>query len=114
MTNDQVPTSDTTNQADGPTETSQVEVIRNDEKQQYEGYVDGEFVGYATFTDTGDAIELPHTVVPEKFGGRGYASAIVRFALDDVRAQNRLVQPTCPYVDAWIGKHPEYADLVAK
>ena len=37
----------------------------------------------------------------------------VEVALDDVRAAGeRQVLPLCPFVKAWIGKHPEYEDLV--
>ena len=56
---------------------------------------------------------MPHTVVPEQFAGRGFAGQIVKFALDDIRAGGKKVQPTCPYVDSWISKHPEYEDLRA-
>lgn len=101
-------------QADGPTEVSAVEVTRNDDAGQYEAHDDGVRVGFASFVDRGEAIELPHTVVDSQYNGRGYASAIVRYALDDVRAQNKRVIPTCSYVAGWIDKHPEYADLVAE
>jgi predicted GNAT family acetyltransferase len=32
--------------------------------------------------------------------------------LDDVRRQGKIVVPLCPFVAAFIGKHPEYVDLV--
>ena len=100
-------------QADGPTEVSEIVVTKDEERQEYAGHVDDVQVGYVSYVNRDDAIELPHTVVKQEFGGRGYASAIVRFALDDIRAQNKHVIPTCPYVSGWIEKHPEYADLVA-
>lgn len=92
---------------------SDITVKKNEQAGQYEGFVDGEQVGFTVYRPTGDAIEMPHTVVPEQFGGRGYAGAIVQVALDDIRAQGKKVVPSCPYVDAWITKHPEYADLRA-
>jgi predicted GNAT family acetyltransferase len=36
----------------------------------------------------------------------------VRTALDYVRAQGLKVLPLCPYAKAWIGRHPEYQDLL--
>ncbi|MGB3763430.1 MAG: N-acetyltransferase [Ornithinimicrobium sp.] len=37
----------------------------------------------------------------------------MRGALDDVRAAGRLrVEAPCPFVSAWIERHPEYADLL--
>jgi uncharacterized protein len=53
-----------------------------------------------------------HTEVAEKFGGRGLASALIRSALDTVRERGGQVLPYCPFVKAFIQKHPDYADLV--
>jgi predicted GNAT family acetyltransferase len=36
----------------------------------------------------------------------------VQGALDQVRAAGMKVIPVCPFVKAWIGKHPEYKDLL--
>ena len=34
-------------------------------------------------------------------------------ALDDVRASGRSLVPRCPFIRAYIERHPEYADLVS-
>jgi|SRR3712207_4038137 len=57
-------------------------------------------------------IALVHTEVEARFEGRGLASALIRGALDDARAQGLAVLPFCPYANAWIRRHAEYADLV--
>lgn len=89
-----------------------ITVRKNPETGRYEGYLGDEQVGFADYREGADGVvTMPHTVVPEQFGGRGYASAIVRFALDDIRDAGRRVNPTCPYVASWIDKHPDYADL---
>jgi uncharacterized protein len=36
----------------------------------------------------------------------------VQGALDQVRAEALKVIPQCPFVKAWIGKHPEYKDML--
>jgi uncharacterized protein len=38
----------------------------------------------------------------------------VRGALDDMRARGLKVAPVCPFVAAYIRRHPEYADLVGR
>ena len=38
--------------------------------------------------------------------------AVARAALDDVRRQGRQVTPVCPFIAAYIKRHPEYIDLV--
>ncbi len=48
-----------------------------------------------------------------RVGGQGVASALVRGALDDVRAQQREVLAVCPFVSGYIGRHlSEYGDLL--
>jgi predicted GNAT family acetyltransferase len=49
-----------------------------------------------------------------KLGGKGVGSKLVQGALDQVRAAGLQVIPECPFVKAWIEKHPEYADLVKR
>ena len=54
-----------------------------------------------------------HTEVDPTFEGKGVGSALARFALDDVRADRHPPgAAACPFIKGWIGKHPEYADLV--
>ncbi|MEU8258958.1 GNAT family N-acetyltransferase [Micromonospora inaquosa] len=37
---------------------------------------------------------------------------MARAGLDEARAANLLVLPTCPFFAGWIARHPEYQDLV--
>jgi predicted GNAT family acetyltransferase len=57
-------------------------------------------------------ITLVHTEVPSALGGRGVGSTLVRGALDAIRAKGLKVIATCPFVAAYLGKHPEFNDLV--
>lgn len=56
--------------------------------------------------------QFDHVRVPDAVGGRGLAGQLTRHALDWARAQEHRVRPNCPYVAAWIKRHPDYADLV--
>ena len=89
-----------------------VDVRRNDAASRYELYVDGNQVGAADFEVVGDAISIPHTDVDPSMNGRGLGSRLVRYVLDDVRAQGRKVVPACPFVATFIQRHPEYNDLL--
>lgn len=53
-----------------------------------------------------------HTEVDPARQGQGLASRLVRHALDQERADGRAIVPTCAFVRAWIGRHPDYDDLV--
>jgi predicted GNAT family acetyltransferase len=57
-------------------------------------------------------ITLVHTEVPPEIGGRGVGSALVRGALEAIRARGLKVVAKCSFVAAYMGKHPEFNDLV--
>lgn len=62
---------------------------------------------------SGTVMTITHTRVPDALGGRGIGGQLVRAALDAARKQGWQVIATCSFADAWINKHPEYADLRA-
>jgi hypothetical protein len=88
-------------------------VVTDDEgRSRYELRVGGELAGFLTYHRRGDAISLMHTEVEPPFQGRGLATHLARYSLDDARKRGLAVLPFCPYVTAWIKKHPDYTDLV--
>ena len=54
-----------------------------------------------------DAIDLQHTQVPRSDRNQGIASSLVQAAVTYAREHSLLVIATCPYVQAWLRKHPE-------
>ncbi len=82
------------------------------DRSRYELRAGDELVGLIDYRLAGDVITLVHTEVPEAFGGQGYAARLARGALDDARSRGLRVVPSCPYVAAYVDKHPDYADLV--
>jgi predicted GNAT family acetyltransferase len=88
-------------------------VANNPEASRYEIGVDGVLAGFSEYVDRGEVRVFLHTEVSEEFAGRGLAATLVTGALDDVRASGRLIRPLCPYVAAFLRKHPDYRDLVA-
>jgi len=57
-------------------------------------------------------ITITHTEVPTTLRGRGIGSVLVRGALELARAQGLKVASGCPFVSAYLGKHPEFNDLL--
>ena len=57
-------------------------------------------------------ITFTHTEVPNELSGRGVGSALARGALDIVRAEGLKVVAQCPFISAFMGKHPEFNDLL--
>ena len=59
-------------------------------------------------------IFLTHTEVPKPLEGKGIGSAIIKAALEDIKKQDLVLVPLCPFVAGYIKKHPEWKDLVLK
>ena len=78
---------------------------------RYEIEVDGEVAGFLLYRVEPGVLELVHTDVDPK--GQGVGGALVKGALDDIRARDLKIRPFCPFVRAYLRRHPEYQDLVA-
>lgn len=89
-------------------------VVPNDAAGRYEIWVDGELAGFTQFRVDGAVATFPHTEISPDYEGRGLATTLIRAALDDMRSRGFTVVPRCPFVRAFIEKHPEYQDLVAR
>ena len=85
----------------------------NPELQRYEAIVDGELAGSVFYRELDDALILVHTEVEEAFEGQGIGSRLVAATLDDIRARGLRMRPFCPFVQAYLERHPEYDDLLA-
>ncbi|MER7544549.1 GNAT family N-acetyltransferase [Actinomadura sp.] len=90
------------------------EITDNAEKSRYEIRVDGDLAGFVEYEREGDAVVLIHTEVDPAFEGKGVGSSLARGTLDDIRGKGGSVVPVCPFIKKWIGKHPDYQDLVAE
>jgi hypothetical protein len=61
----------------------------------------------------GANLDLLHTEVPDALEGHGYGAALAKAALDYAEAEEMKVIPSCPFVAAYLKRHPERAGLVA-
>lgn len=86
-----------------------IEVRDNSDEDRYELFVDGELAGVAEYRDRGDRRIFVHTLVETAYGGRGLGNRLAKGALDDAVARGLHVVPRCPFIRAWLERHPEYA-----
>lgn len=91
---------------------SEVRIVKNTARDEYEIWVDEVRAGLITYRDRPNGVVLPHTEVSPEFGGQGLATKLAKFALDDVRAQGKYVLPYCPFIARYVTEHPEEQDLV--
>jgi uncharacterized protein len=74
--------------------------------------IDGQ-TAYLTYREReGHVIEMDHTYVPQALRGGGIASQLTAHALRYAREQGARVVPSCPFVAAYIERHPEYRELL--
>lgn len=89
-----------------------VTITDNPAEGRFEAHLDGDLVGIAEYVLDDGIIDFTHTEV--RLEGHGIGSALVRGALDQVRAAGeRQVVPHCPFFRGYIAKHPEYQALLA-
>lgn len=88
-----------------------IEVRDVPDRQRFEAHRDGELVGFAAYQKTDTLVVFTHTEVEPSVEGQGVGGALVRHALDAVRRLDLRVLAVCPFVQAWMKRHPEYADL---
>jgi uncharacterized protein len=90
------------------------QVRDNPEESRYELLVDGRLAGFVQYRLQGEQITMYHTEVQPEYGGRGLGDELARAALDDVRRRGFVLVPLCPFIAAYIRRHPDdYLDLVA-
>lgn len=87
-------------------------VVDNPAELRYELRLGDEVVGEIRYATEPGLVFLIHTEVVESIEGRGLGAVLVKGALDDLRARGLRVVPVCPFVAAYVRRHPEYTDLV--
>ncbi len=81
-------------------------VTHNEAKGQFE-ITQGNQIAFLQYRRTDEHISLVHTEVPEALKGKGLGSQLVRAALDYAHFNQLKVIPICPFVKAYLQKHPE-------
>jgi len=86
-------------------------VFDNRAQQRFELAV-GDAVAAAYYRVEDDRVVLVHTEVPQELSGRGIGSRLAEGVFQSIRDSGRKVVTECPFMAAWAGRHPEFADLV--
>ena len=88
-------------------------VVKDNPKElRYELLRGGELLGEIRYRTQPGIVVLVHTDVSPSVEGEGLGSALVAGALAHIRSRGLRVVPICPFVAAYIARHPEQRDLV--
>lgn len=86
--------------------------VVTDSGSSYDLTVEGVVVGRADYRLRAGRIVFTHTGIDPAHEGEGLGSVLAREALADVRRRGLKVVPLCPFIKAWIERHPDAQDLV--
>jgi hypothetical protein len=90
----------------------QPEVRDNPDRGQFELLLEGRRAGYIRYRRFPDRIDLIHTETLPQHEGKGYGGVLIAAALARAREEGLAVIPHCPFVRAYIERHPAALDLV--
>ena len=89
-----------------------IEIIDAVDSSRYEARVDGELAGILEYVEKRGRLALSHTEVLPEFEGRGIASRLAKFGLDQARRKGLGVIVICPFVRSYVERHPEERDII--
>lgn len=89
------------------------EVRDNPAAKRFELELDGHRA-WSDYERQGAVVDIRHTLVPLEARGKGMASILIKGSLDLIRSRGEQVIPTCPFVHAYMRKHPETQDLLTE
>jgi predicted GNAT family acetyltransferase len=91
--------------------TDDLRVVDEPSRQRYEARLGDRVVGYTEYRAVRGRLILFHTEVDPAAEGQGIGSRLASGALDDIRSRGLKVTVKCPFIAAYLKRHPEYQDL---
>ncbi|WP_396151186.1 GNAT family N-acetyltransferase [Flavobacterium sp.] len=89
------------------------ELVKNEEKKRFELHVDTHFAFIEYILTNQNVMYLTHTEVPQALEGNGVGGSIVFKALNYIKSNHFTLAPLCPFVAAYVKRHPEWKEILA-
>jgi uncharacterized protein len=88
-------------------------IVNNADLMHFEIH-EGDDIAYLEYRFYKKDIAFMHTEVPESMSGKGIASALAEYAFKFAKENKKLVMVYCPFVAAYIKRHPELKEQLDK
>ena len=88
-------------------------VADNPQASRFELWLGTTRAGLIEYRSKPGVVVLVHTEVDPALAGQGLGERLVVGALEDLRARGLKLVPLCPFVRAYLRRHPDQTDLVA-
>ena len=90
-----------------------VNIVDHPEHHRVEARTDdGQFAGFSQYYVRDGMYVFFHTEVQEEFNGQGIGSQIAAGVIEFVRGRGMPIRPECPFIRAYMKKHPEAHDIL--
>lgn len=86
-------------------------VVHNAPNQRFEINIDGQ-LSVLEYTFKHHRLFLTHTEVPPALENQGLGTKLAHAALEYARQNDLTVVAICPFVQDYVGSHPEYQSFV--
>jgi predicted GNAT family acetyltransferase len=94
-------------------EFEQLTMINLPNEQRYELRLNGARVGSADYRVRDGVMTIPHVETEPAHRGKEFAARLMAGVLDNARAQELVVNPTCSYAAAYMRRRPDTHELIA-
>jgi predicted GNAT family acetyltransferase len=91
---------------------TELRIVHDEDGHRYEAWSGDTLAGVAEYRERGDRTIFTHTEVYPAFEGHGIATALAAAAIEETVRRGRLIVPLCPFIVAYLRKHPEYDEHV--
>ena len=88
-------------------------IMNNENAQQYEYHIGNDMAKIEYIIEQGK-LTLTHTKVPKQLEGKGIASALAKYALEDIEKKELKLIPKCSFIASYTKRHPEWNKLLIK
>ena len=95
------------------TEFENIPLVKNENPKRFELEYNGH-LAFIDYKESDTHISLIHTEAAPELAGTGAAAAVVEKTLMYVENSGKSLLPYCPYVFAFIKKHPEWKRIVSE
>ena len=82
-------------------------VVDVPEKRRFEARLGADRIGFTQYAKREDLIMLLHTEIDPSVEGRGFGSRLAAGILADVTARGVAVIVRCPFIAAYVERHPD-------
>lgn len=93
-------------------EKASIEVVNNLQEQRWEASEGGELLGFSAYREQPGQVTFTHTEVNPALSGRGIGSRLAEAAVEDAVERGLRIVPRCPFIRAYLERHPEFAASV--